>query len=152
MQLKERLETDLSQALKNKDATIVSVLRMLKAGWQNLGIELRADGKELSEEDILKVLKKEVKKRHESIKLFIQGKRQDLVDIEEKELAVLKKYLPEELTDGKLQELIEGIITEVSDDIKDNFGLLMRHTMEKLKDKADGSRISKIIKEIVDKK
>ncbi|MFA7662413.1 MAG: GatB/YqeY domain-containing protein [Patescibacteria group bacterium] len=149
MQLKEQLENDLSMALKTRDELIVSVLRMLKAAWQNLGIELRVQGKELSEEDILSLLKKEIKKRQESIELYIQGKRQDLADKEKKELEILSKYLPEEMSDENLREILEKIISEVGDDVKNNFGLLMKKVMEELKGKADGSRIGKIIKEIL---
>jgi hypothetical protein len=149
MQFKEQLESDLSQALKSKDALIVSVLRMLKAAWQNLGIELRSQGKELSEEDILRLLKKEIKKRQESIEMFIQGKRQDLADKEKQELEILNKYLPAEVSDESLKEILEKMISEGGEDVKSNFGLLMKKAMEELKDKADGSRVSKIIKEII---
>lgn len=149
MQLKEQIEKDLFEALKSKDELIVSVLRMLKAGWQNLGIELRQDGKELSEEDILKILKKEVKKRQESIEMFIKGAREDLAEKEQKELKILAKYLPEELSDDKIKETLEKIIAEVGDELKDNFGSLMKRAMEELKGKADGSRISKILKDLI---
>jgi uncharacterized protein YqeY len=142
--LNERIENDLKDALKQKDAIKVSTIRFLKAALQNARIEKQKD---LQDDDIVAIIKKQIKQRQDSIAEFKKGNRQDLVDKEAKELELLKAYLPEELKPEEVIAIVKQVISEVKPaSIKDT-GRVMKEVMAKVKSRADGSLISKIVKE-----
>ena len=102
--LTETIDTDLKTAMKEKNTIKVATLRMLKAAIINKLIEKKA--KELTDEDIREIIQKQVKQRKEAIEEFKKGARQDLVEKETKELTILERYLPSQLTEAELKSLI----------------------------------------------
>lgn len=145
--LLEKLIKDFNRVALEKNEIALSTLRLLRAALKNKEIELRPKKQKLTEEIILEVIKKEVKKRDESILAYRQAKRQDLVQKEEKEKEILKKYLPEGLSDDKIKEIIQKKIKEIGASSIADFGKVMGGVMKKVKGKADGSKVSQLVKE-----
>lgn len=144
--LKEKLEADLRQAMKDRDNVKRSVLRLLLAAIQNAEIAKRGS---LDNPDVLGIVAREVKQRNESIEAFKQGDRQDLVAQEEAEMAVLKEYLPRQL--GREEVIIEArqVIEEVGAQGPRDKGKVMSRLMAQLKGKADGREINEIVTELL---
>lgn len=144
MSLKEQIEQDLVEAMKSKNETQVSTLRMLKSAIHNSEIQKK---QELKDEDILAVIQSQIKSRQDSIALYEQGDRQELADKEKTEIEILKKYLPEQMGEEEIRDIVKKAITDTSAaDIQD-MGKVMGALMPQVKDKADGSLVSKIVKE-----
>jgi len=135
------LQRDLITSLKNKDELRVSIIRFLLSALNYKKIEVQ---RELTDEDVYSVIKKLVKQHDESILMFKKGKRHDLVDKEEKELAILVSYLPKEASDEEIEKLVKEIIKKVK--TKSNFGQIMGMVMGQLKGKADGKKVAEIVK------
>ena len=146
--LKDRIESDLTNALKNKDAAKVSTLRFLKSAMQNLAIEKRKD---LEDSDIISVIKKQVKQRKDSIEGFRQGNRMDLVRKEELEHEILTSYLPEEISREDIILIVREAIVELSAGSLKDMGSVIKLVMAKAKGQADGSMVSAIVKEELSK-
>jgi len=146
--LKDRIESDLTNALKNKDAAKVSTLRFLKSAMQNLAIEKRKD---LEDSDIISVIKKQVKQRKDSIEGFRQGNRMDLVRKEELEHEILTSYLPEEISRENIILIVKEAIVELSAGSLKDMGSVIKLVMAKAKGQADGSMVSAIVKEELSK-
>lgn len=143
MTLLERLNQDMKQAMKNKDKNTLSVIRMVKASMQNESIKLGKDT--LSEDEELTVLSREVKQRKDSLQEFKSAGRDDLVEKIESELHILQEYMPEQLSDEELENIVQATIQEVNATSKKDFGKVMSTIMPKVKGKADGSQINKIV-------
>ncbi|MCP6718501.1 MAG: GatB/YqeY domain-containing protein [Patescibacteria group bacterium] len=162
--LKSKIENDFKSALKQKKELEVSVLRMLKADIFNKEKEKRyniskekpnLDEKELDkkssleDEDIEDIVFSKMKKSKESIAGFEKGERQDLVGKEQKELEILKKYIPEQLSEQEVEKIAKQVIEKIeAKDIKD-MGKVMSEIMIQVKGKADGSLVSKIIRKLL---
>jgi uncharacterized protein len=142
--LKDKIDSDLKNALKSKDAIRVSTLRFLKSAMQNLAIEKKKD---LEDGDITAVIKKQVKQRKDSIEGFRQGKRMDLVEKEEMELKILEEYLPEELSRENIISIVKQAIAESNAASIKDMGSVIKLAMTKAKGQADGSAVSAIAKE-----
>ena len=144
--LEEKIFDDYKQAMKSKDTEKSSVLSFLRAQLMNASIEKKK--KALEDNDVISVIRKQIKQRQDSIEQFKKGNRQDLADKESRELEVLKQYLPEELAEDELNKIIEEVIalTEAKD-IKD-MGKVMREASAKIAGRAD----SKVLSELVKKK
>jgi len=142
--LKERIDNDLKESLKAKDESRVSTLRLLKSALKNLEIEKQ---EELKDEDIVAAIKKQAKQRKDSIEEFKKGNRQDLVEKEAKELAVLKEYLPEEMSQEELAEIVKSAISESGATSAKDMGLVMKEAMAKVGGRADGKAVSAMVKE-----
>jgi uncharacterized protein YqeY len=155
MELKEKIRLNLNSALKEKRTLEVLVLRQLLAAILNKEKEKRFKAKEekdiqLTDEEVIEVISSEAKKRRESIFEFGKGKRQDLVEKEKKELEILEKYLPEQLPEEEIRKLIKEAIEKTdAKEIKD-MGKVMAELMPKIKGKADGTLVSKIVKELLE--
>ena len=129
--------------MKARDALKVSTIRMLKAEINNL--KLTGSKKELKDEDITKIIARQVKQHKDSIEQFEKGKRDDLVEKEKKELKVLLSYLPEQCSPEKLKKIITETIKELGATSKKDMGHVMKAVMEKAKGKADGKTVSQIV-------
>jgi uncharacterized protein len=138
------IEKEITDALKNRQEVKLSTLRMLLSELRNTEINLRAKGQEVTENVYLAVLKREAKKRRESIEIFEKAGRSDLFEREKAELEVLMKYLPSQKTEGEIESVIFRVVEE--NPTEKNFGLLMKKCMDELKDSAEGSVVSKILK------
>lgn len=145
MSLAEKLNEDMKQAMRDKNREKLSVIRMVRASFQNEAIKLGVDT--LSEEDELTILSRELKQRTESVKEFEKADRLDLVKKLKSEILILEAYMPQQLTDEELIKLIDFTISEVNATSKRDFGKLMGALMPKVKGKADGSKVQKIVQE-----
>ncbi|KAB7670079.1 GatB/YqeY domain-containing protein [Bacillus sp. B1-b2] len=144
MSLLERLNNDMKQAMKNKEKDKLVVIRMIKASLQNEGIKL---GSDLSEEDELSVLSREVKQRKDSLHEFEKAGRIDLVDKVRAELQHVEIYMPEQLSEEKLSEIVKETISETGATSKKEMGKVMAALMPKVKGKADGSLVNKLVQQ-----
>lgn len=155
MGLKSKIEEDFHLALKEKKDIEVSTLRLLKAAILNREKEKKFKEKKdcpLSEEEIIELIFSEIKKRKEAIVGFEKGKRVDLLEKEKKEIEILQKYLPQQLSDNEIKELAQTIIQQVeAEGIKD-LGRVMKELMPKVKGKADGGVVNQIVKTLLSKR
>jgi len=141
--LEEKLNNDFKSALKSQDAIKVSVIRMLKADITNNLVKLNK--KSLIDEEIIKIIQSHVRKHGESIEQFKKGNRLDLVEKEERELKILKNYLPEQMPDQELEALVKSAINSIgATSIKDS-GKIIKIVLEKAKGKTDGKKVSQIV-------
>ncbi len=144
--LKQKLSDDLKQALRSGDKVRRSVIRLVMAAINNAEIARQAT---LNDTDILGVIAKEVRQRQESIDAFRKGNRQDLVAQEEAEMAVLKEYLPPQLTREEIIAAARQVITEVEAKGPGDKGKVMSKLIAQLKGKADGREINAVVTELL---
>lgn len=148
--MEEKIRDNLKEALRNKNEIVVSVLRMLISAIQNKEISLRKEGNaKLNNKQIIEVIKSEVKQRKDSIEAYEQGNRHDLADKEKKELLILEKYLPEQMSDKDLKNIINNVINSIEDVGMKDFGNIMKQVMKETKGRADGKKASEIVKSIL---
>ncbi|MDP1688811.1 MAG: GatB/YqeY domain-containing protein [bacterium] len=147
--LHQQLHKDLISALKEKREFELSVLRMLSAALKNKEIEKRTSGEVsmLTEQDVIDVLTREAKKRREAAALFITGSRVDLADKERREVEIIQKYLPAQLS----AEEIETVVKKVIEGGAKDFASAMRAAMAELKGKADGKAVGDAVKKLLAK-
>lgn len=144
--LKQKLSDDLKQAMRSGDTLKRGVVRMLMAAINNAEIARQA---KLEDSDILGVITKEVRQHHESIEAFKQGNRQDLVDKEAAELAVLQGYLPQQMNREEVVEVARKVITEVGAEGPGDKGKVMPKLMAQLRGRADGREINEVVSELL---
>ncbi|CAN7316019.1 MULTISPECIES: GatB/YqeY domain-containing protein [Rossellomorea] len=143
MSLLNRLNDDMKQAMKNKEKEKLSVIRMLKASLQNEAIK---HGKqELSEDEELTVLSREVKQRKDSLQEFQNAGREDLVEKIQTELTYVEIYMPKQLSEEEVSAIVEQTVAEVGATSKADMGKVMGAIMPKLKGKADGALVNKLV-------
>lgn len=143
MSLKDQIGTDLKERMKARDALSVSCMRMILAAIHNREIEKRGD---LTDAECAAVLSTLAKQRNESIEMYEKGGRQDLVDKEKAELAIIKSFLPEELSDDELSGIVSEAIAEVGVSGPSDMGKVMKVLIPKVAGRADGRRVSEIVK------
>ncbi|MEE9500223.1 MAG: GatB/YqeY domain-containing protein [Candidatus Omnitrophota bacterium] len=143
MSLEERIENEVKAALKQRDKIKVSTLRMLKADIINT--KLDQNKKALKDEEIVKIIQRQVKQHKDSIEQFEKGKRPDLVEKEKKELDILLSYMPEQLSEEELKKIIADTIKELEATGKGEMGKVMKLVMERVKGRADGKKVSQIV-------
>jgi uncharacterized protein YqeY len=144
MSLLDTLNQDMKQAMKDKDKLKLSVIRLLKASIQNEAIK---QGRELNEEEELTVLVREMKQRKDSLQEFEKAGRDDLVTGLNEEIAVLTPYLPKQLSEEELIEIVAQTISETGASSKAEMGKVMGALMPKVKGKADGGLVSRIVQQ-----
>lgn len=144
MSLLERLNADMKQAMKEKDKIRLTVIRMIKSSMQNEQIQL---GRELNEDEMLTVLNRELKQRKESLREFEHADREDLVAKVREEITILNDYMPEQLTEDELMRIVKETIAEVGATGKSDMGKVMGAIMPKVKGKADGSFVNRMVLE-----
>lgn len=147
MSLNNQLKSDLKEAMRAKDELRLSVLRMLSASITNKSIELLKKDEGLSDEEILDVVKSEVKKRKDAVEEYKKGGRQDLSAKEEKEMNILISYLPPELSNEEIRRAIEEGVRETGASGPQDFGKVMKVIMPALKGKVSGDRVATLLKE-----
>ncbi len=139
----QQIEQDLTAAMKAKDQLALETLRGLKTRVQN---EQIAKQKDLTETDLMVLVKSEVKKRKEAAASYVAGNRQELADQESKEAVILEKYLPAQLSEQKIAELIDAVLAENTFAAAD-FGKAMAAVKAKAGNSADGAVLAKLLKE-----
>ena len=142
--MKQNLLNDLVAAMKSQDKETLSVLRMVKGAIQLEEINKKS---ELSDEDFIGVVSKQIKTRKESIAEFEKAGRTDLVEQTKKEIEILNKYMPEQLSEEEVLKVIDEAFNTVNPQAQSDMGKLMGFVTPKLKGKADMSFVSKTIKE-----
>ena len=146
--LKEKLLEDLKSAMKEKNTNKKNAVQMVRTAI--LQIE-KDKGIEVTDEQIIDIIAKEVKKRKDSLADFEKANRKDLIDQINEEIEVLEGYLPKQLTDEELEEIVSKIVTEVgATNIKD-MGKVMKEAKAQIGARADGKRINEMVKKILDK-
>ena len=143
MSLLDTLKKDMITAMKAKDKDTLSVVRMLKSSVQNEQINL---GHDLTPDEENALMAKEYKQRKDSLAEFEKGGRQDLVDATQKEMAVVAKYMPKQMSADEVQKVVEETINEVNATSMKDFGKVMGAIMPKVKGKADGKVVNETVK------
>jgi uncharacterized protein YqeY len=141
--LADRIASDMKETLRTKDAARLSTLRLLKSALEYHKIEKKLQA--LTDADVVAVIKKQIKQRQDSIEGFEKGGRADLVDKEKAELAVLKSYLPEELSQTQIEEIVKATIAEVGATTKADMGKVMKAVQTKAAGRADNKLVSQIV-------
>ncbi len=139
----EKIDSDYKEAFKAKNELVVSSLRNLKAEVKNVEI---AKQKPLTDEEVLQVVAKKVKQHKDSIESFTAGSRADLAEHEQQQMAVLQKYLPAQMDEAELLKIVQATIAETGAKASD-FGKTMKEVMNRVKGRADGSMVSKLLKQ-----
>ena len=145
--LNEQIAADMKQAMLAKDAVRLGTLRMLKSAIEYTKLEKKQE--QLPDADILTVIKKQIKQRQDSIEGFEKGARLDLADKEKAELAVLKAYLPEELSPSQVEEIIKATILEIGAAAKADMGKVMKAVQPKLAGRADNRLVSQLVSSLL---
>jgi len=143
MNLKEQLQKDFLAAMKAKDQNRVLVLRALRGKMRDLESEKRG---ELTEQEMLGVLTNAGKQRQDSIQAYREGGREDLVAQEEMELALIKNYLPEQLSDTEIEKIVDSAIAETGAETMRDIGKVMGKVMPQVKGRADGSTVQSLVR------
>ncbi len=151
MSIQQQISNDLKQAMRNKETEMVSVLRMLISAIKNKEIAVRkGEDVSLTNEQVIQILRSEIKKRKDSITAYKQGDRHDLADKEEKEIKIIEKYLPEQMSDGEIEKVVREIIEMHGNaSVQKDFGKIMGQVMARVKGKADGGRVSEVVKKVL---
>jgi uncharacterized protein YqeY len=145
MTLREQIARDYNEALKARDERRLSALRLLRTEIKKR--EVSGQKKELSETEVMESISTLVKQRRESIRLFAEGGRQDLVEKEEAELRCLLSYLPQALSAAEVEELIAQVIQETQAAGPKDMGKVMKAVMAKVAGRADGKAVSEMVKQ-----
>jgi len=146
MILKEKIQGDFKEAFKGKDAVRLGALKMLRAEIHNAEIAKR---KELDDEEIIDVVSREIKKRKDAAALYEQGKRNELVEKEKAEIKVLSVYLPEQISEQEIRDLVKKAVEQTDAKSIKEMGKVMAVLMPQIKGKADNSLVSNIVKEML---
>lgn len=149
--LKQQLRDELKESMIAKDELRKSVLRMLISAITYYEIQKGGAGYEATDEDVLSVIDKQVKQRKDSIEQFEKAGRQELADKEKAEMALLEKYLPEQMSEEEVRELVKEAIEQTGASSPQDMGKVMGALMPKVKGKADGGLVSRLVKEALSK-
>ena len=139
--MQDQINQDLKQAMLARDTAKVETLKMIKSALQMAALEVQG---EFTDEQAIAVLKKESKKRAEASEMFTTGGNDDKAADELTEKAIIDAYLPEQMSEEKIAEIVDGVIAEVG---KDNMGQVMGAVMKQVAGQADGGVVSKIVRE-----
>jgi len=146
MSLQTDIESAMRAAMKARDAVRVSTLRLAMAATHNRQIEL---GHELTDAEVVEVLDRQVKQRRESIELYRQGGRPELADAEEAELAILREFLPEPLTDAELERLARDAVAATGASGPADMGRVMGVLVPQTNGRADGKAVSELVRRLL---
>jgi uncharacterized protein YqeY len=143
MTIQERLVQDMKAALKSNKKVELETIRMVRSQIKNTSIE---KGEDLSEQVVMAVLAKEVKRRKESIKMYEEGNRQDLVKRETQELEIINAYLPEAISEKELENIVDQAIKETDAAGMKDMGKVMGVVMPQVQGRADGRQVQELVK------
>ncbi len=142
--MREKILEDLKTAMKNQDKETLAVVRMIKSDIQMKELEKKAN---LTDAEVIDVISHQIKTRKDSITEFAKGKREDLIEKTEKEIQILNKYLPEQMTEEELRKTINSVFEEVKPETSKDMGKIMKTLTPLIKGKADMGLASSIVKE-----
>ncbi|GIV29912.1 MAG: aspartyl-tRNA amidotransferase subunit B [Bacteroidia bacterium] len=145
MQLEEQIMAEIKKAMLNKDSKRLEALRAIK----NVIIHVKTSPEGFTEENVIKTLQKEVKKRKDAAEIYTQQNRPDLAEVELYQAGVMEEFLPKQLSDDELKAVLQKIITEMGVTSAADMGKLMGRATKELAGKADNSRIAAIVKQLL---
>lgn len=146
MLLKEKINSDLKEALKAGNAEKRDTLRFIVSAIKNAEIEKIKKEEGLNDEEVIEVVSRQIKQRKDSVEQYEKGNRLDLAEKENKEIEILLKYLPEQLSEEEIRKEVKKTILQIGASSA-NFGKIMGEAMRNLKGKADGNAVKKILQE-----
>ena len=149
MDLKDLITQDMKLYMREKNQVALDTIRMLRSDIKNLEINNRSLG-ELSNEDILKIVVSSIKKRKDAAQQYKDAGRSELAEKEEAEITFLEKYLPKQMSEDEIKEIVQDACSGVDISDKKNFGAVIKKVMEKTKNKADGKLVNDIVKAVFD--
>ena len=144
MTLKQKLQEDLKTSMKNKDTLRKSVITLIRSSIKQVEVDKRI---ELNDDDVIDIISKQLKQRNDSLEQFLDAGREDLVEETRSEIEVLKEYLPQQLSEEELNEIVKQTISEVGATSMKDLGKIMSVIKPKTKGRADGKLINKLVKE-----
>jgi len=142
MSILQNIESDLKNAIKNKDEIVVSTLRMLKS---DIAYEKARGSEDLNEDQVLEIVNRAAKRRKESITEYEKADRDDLAEKERTELSIVQRYLPAQMSETEIESAIDDIISSMGEVSQKDFGKIMGQLMKDLKGKADGAQVKLIL-------
>src|ERR1043166_8160590 len=142
MTLTERVDSDLKEAMRSKDAMKLGVLRMVKAALKNAAIEKGGPNEVINDAEAVQIIRKQGKQRQDSIESFEKGGRAELAAKEKEELSILNSYLPQAMSPDELAQVVRETIAEVGATSKAQMGLVMKTVQAKVAGRADGKTLS----------
>ena len=145
MSLKETLMEDMKNSMKNKDTIKKNTITMVRAAIKQREVDERI---ELSDEDILDIISKQVKEKRAAIEEFKRGNRQDLVDLTDSEIEILLEYLPKQLSEEEVEAIVREVIDEVNATSMKDIGIIMKTVMPRVKGMTDGNIVNKVVRKI----
>ena len=145
--LKDRIQDDMKQAMVARDEEKLSTIRMLKSAIQYFEIQKGGAGYEATDEDVIDVVGREIKKRREAVELYRQGGREDSAVKEEGEAKVLESYLPAQMSEEEVRTLVKEAVEQTGASTPQDMGKVMGALIPKVKGKADATLVSNLVKE-----
>ncbi|MBE3022709.1 GatB/YqeY domain-containing protein [Campylobacter sp. 7477a] len=146
MSIREEILSDIKEAMKAKNEFLRDTLRTINAAIKQVEVDNRI---EMTDEVVLPILQKEIKKRQDSIELYIKGAREELAKKEQEEIEVISKYLPQQLSDDELEAVIKTIIVKLGASSVKDLGSVMKDAKEQIGAKAEAKRISEVAKRLL---
>ncbi len=146
MSLKERLAAEMKDAMRTGDQLRLSVIRLLNAGIKNREIE-KGKGSQLIDDEVIQLISSSIKQRRDSIEQFAKGGRSDLVAKEEKEVEILKRFLPEPLSEEELRTIVDSAISESGASSAKDIGKVMKAAMPKVRGRAEGEEVNRMVRQ-----
>lgn len=145
--LAQQIDNDFKQAMKDKNPLKVSTLSLLRSSFKYVMIEKKTD--QIDDSDVLAVIKKQIKQRQDSIEQYEKGGRQDLADKEKAELAVLKVYLPVEMSSEDIEKIVKGVVKETAATGMKDMGRVMKDVAARIAGRADNRAVSEAVRKIL---
>lgn len=148
--LREELQKALKESMLNKDTDTVSAVRLIIAGMKEKDVDARGKGlKEASDADLMSMMQSMIKQRNDSIKMYVDGKREDLAAKERKEISIIERFLPKQMSDAEIEAAIKGVIAETGAASMKDMGKVMGALKAKYAGQLDFGRASGMIKNLL---
>jgi uncharacterized protein YqeY len=142
MSLKKRLMEDLKTSMKNKDKIKKNAVTLIRSSIKQQEVDTRKD---LNDDDIIDIISKQIKQKKNSIEDFRKGNREDLIELTKQEISILETYMPEQLSDDELEDIVKKAVEETEAKTKRDIGKVMSKVMPLVKGRADGNQVNKIV-------
>lgn len=142
MSLKKRLMEDLKTSMKNKDKIKKNAVTLIRSSIKQQEVDTRKD---LNDDDIIEIISKQIKQKKNSIEDFKKGNREDLIELTKQEISILETYMPEQLSDDELEDIVKKAVEETEAKTKRDIGKVMSKVMPLVKGRADGNQVNKIV-------
>ena len=143
--LTQQIADNMKTAMRERNKVALNTLRALKSAITNAAIEKSGAGTELPENEVINIIRKQIKQRQDSIMQFENAGRNELAENEQEEVTILQTYLPTELTDEEIVSAVEAVIAETGAESKKDMGKVMKLLQEKTAGKADGKKLSQAV-------